>query len=138
MRNEKLIEARMERGWTQEVAAEKIGVSRVAYARWEEQGIIPRPWAINQAREAFKMTTEQLGFRKYPLSQSTNKHPTPISLGSVSEMADASTIPALVKIAISALTLAQQMYGYTIEELLLNAEQELRRLDTMTQQQPGK
>ena len=65
MRNQRLIEAREQRGWTQEKAAEKIGVSRVSYARWEEQGIIPRLWAMNQASEVFKMSPEQLGFRKY-------------------------------------------------------------------------
>ena len=68
MRNEKLVAAREDRGWSQAVAAEKIGVSRVAYARWEEQGLIPRLWAINRAREAFNMSAEQLGFRKYPSS----------------------------------------------------------------------
>ena len=59
MRNQRLIEAREQRGWTQEIASEKIGVSRVAYARWEEQGITPRLWAINQASEVFKMSAEQ-------------------------------------------------------------------------------
>src|SRR5258706_3150675 len=69
MRNEKLITAREERGWTQEKAAEKIGVSRVAYARWEEQGVIPHLSTISMACEAFKMTPQQLGFRKSAGSQ---------------------------------------------------------------------
>ena len=64
MRNEKLITAREERGWTQEKAAEKIGMSRVAYARWEEQGVIPHLSTISMACEAFKMTPQQLDFRK--------------------------------------------------------------------------
>ena len=69
MRNEKLITARKERRWTQEKAAEKIGVSRVAYARWEEQGVIPHLSTISMACEAFKMTPQQLGFRKSAGSQ---------------------------------------------------------------------
>lgn len=137
MRNEKLIEAREQRGWTQEVASEKIGVSRVAYARWEEQGITPRLWAINQAREVFKMTPEQLGFRKYASNTSTSRHLIPPSPVRSPEIADASTAPALIRVGVSALTLAQHLYGYTIDELLLYSEQELRRLDAMAQQQPG-
>jgi len=64
MRNEKLITAREEREWTQEKAAEKIGVSRVTYARWEEKGVIPHLSTLGMACKAFKMTSEQLGFRK--------------------------------------------------------------------------
>ena len=69
MRNEKLVTAREERGWTQEKAAEKIGVSRAAYARWEEKGVIPHLSTIGMASEAFKMTPQQLGFRKSVKSQ---------------------------------------------------------------------
>ena len=69
MRNVKLVTAREERGWTQEKAAEKIGVSRVAYARWEEKGVIPHLSTTGMASEAFKMTPEQLGFRKPVSSQ---------------------------------------------------------------------
>src|SRR5437588_13068063 len=69
MRNEKLITAREEREWTQEKAAEKIGVSRVTYARWEEKGVIPHLSTLRMACEAFKMTSAQLGFRKPSGSQ---------------------------------------------------------------------
>ncbi len=69
MRNEKLITAREEREWTQEKAAEKIGVSRVTYARWEEKGVIPHLSTLGMACKAFKMTSEQLGFRKPSGSQ---------------------------------------------------------------------
>lgn len=137
MRNEKLIEARIQRGWTQEVAAEKVRVSRVAYARWEEQGIIPRLWAINQAREAFNMTPEQLGFRRYSSGVSESGKVTPVSLASLPNTSDnAHAASDLVKLGVVALALARQAYGYTAEELLLSAEQEFRRLDTMTQQHP--
>ena len=101
MRNQRLIEAREQRGWTQEIASEKIGVSRVAYARWEEQGITPRLWAINQASEVFKMSAEQLGFKKYRSDTSASKHLTQISSIHISE---ATTIPALIKVGVSALT----------------------------------
>src|SRR5258708_12038139 len=76
MRNEKLFEAREQRCWTQAEVAEMIGVSRVTYARWEEQGVIPHPYAINKAREVFKMTPEQLGFRKYPSRSASSRPPT--------------------------------------------------------------
>lgn len=134
MRNEKLIIAREQRGWTQEVVAEKIGVSRVAYARWEEQGIIPRLWAINQARETFKMTPEQLGFWKYPSGTPTSQNLIPPSIVQMPEAMRAGSNPIILGMAVSALALARQMYGYTLEELLAKTEQELRRLDTMAQQ----
>ena len=41
MRNEKLITAREEREWTQEKAAEKIGVSRVTYCTLGRKGRDP-------------------------------------------------------------------------------------------------
>ena len=118
MRNEQLIEAREQRGWTQAVAAEKSGVSRVAYARWEEQGVIPRLWAINKARDAFKMTAEQLGFKKYPSTIPTGGLRTPASTLPSAGTARSETTPALVAVGIAALSLAQRLYGYPLEELL--------------------
>ena len=135
MRNEKLITARAERGWTQEEAAEKLGMSRVAYARWEEQGIIPRPYGIQKAREIFKMTAEQLGLRKYPSSRSVKRS---LTQAPSMHLADTGTPSALVRVGASALSLAQHMYGYPLDELLLSIEQELRRLDAMRQQHPEK
>src|SRR5215469_94458 len=82
------------------------------------------------------MTPEQLGFRKYASNTSTSRHLTQPSLVLSPEIANASTAPALIRVGVSALTLAQHLYGYTIDELLLHSEQELRRLDAMAQQQP--
>jgi transcriptional regulator with XRE-family HTH domain len=137
MRNEKLVEAREQRGWSQEVAAEKVGVTRVAYARWEEQGITPRLWAINKAREAFKMTAEQLGFRKYPTSAANNRSLITGSPVRVLRMPVAEATADVFNVAVSVLALAQQVYGCTLNELLFRLEQEMRRLDTMEQQQNG-
>lgn len=138
MRNDKLITARVDRGWTQEEAAEKLGMSRVAYARWEEQGIIPRPYGIQRAREIFKMTAEQLGFRKYPSSMPAKRSLTSAPLAHLAEVAETGTPSALIRVGASALSLAQHMNGYTLDELLLSIEQELRRLDAMRQQHPEK
>lgn len=136
MRNEKLIAAREDRGWSQAVAAEKIRVSRVAYARWEEQGLIPRLWAINRAREEFNMSAEQLGFKKYPTSVSASKSLTLAPSKDSAGVTDAGATPVILKVVVSALVIAQHMYGCTLEELLSRADQELRRLDAMTQQHP--
>jgi transcriptional regulator with XRE-family HTH domain len=138
MRNERLIAAREDRGWSQQVAAEKIGVSRVAYARWEEDGIIPRLWAINRAREEFNMSAEQLGFRRYPSGTPMNRSLAQTSSAYVSGANDAGTRSAIFKVGVSALALEQQIQGYTVDELLLCAELELRRLDMMIEKQPGK
>jgi tetratricopeptide (TPR) repeat protein len=137
MRNEKLIQARDERGWTQEVAAEKIGVSRVAYARWEEQGVLPRPWAINQAREAFKMTSEQLGFRKYASQTITTRSLIATSSVHVPGVTHVGAKVDMFSLVLSALAVVRQMYGCTLDELLLVTEQEMRRLDTLAQEHPG-
>jgi DNA-binding XRE family transcriptional regulator/tetratricopeptide (TPR) repeat protein len=139
MRNEKLIKAREERNWTQEDAAEKICVSRVTYARWEEQGIIPRPWAINEASKAFKMTPEQLGFRKYPSKTIISTGVTPVR--SVQVSPDAASALDMLSVGVRALALARQQYRWTFEELLSQTEREMRRLETMTQyegQEEGK
>jgi len=137
MRNEKLIEAREQRCWTQADVAEMIGVSRVTYARWEEQGVIPHPYAINKAREVFKMTPEQLGFRKYPSSPVTTSLKQAPS-GQVSEITSAGEKVDMFTIAASALALARQIYGCTLAELLCRIEQEMRRLDNMAQEHEGK
>ena len=134
MRNEKLVEAREQRGWSQAVAAEKIGVSRVAYARWEEQGLIPRLWAINRARETFNMSAEQLGFRKYPSGAANTQRLLTGSPVHVVRMSDAEATVDVFKIAVSVLAVAQQIHGCTLNELLFRLEQEMRRLDTMGQQ----
>lgn len=138
MRNEKLIEAREQRGWTQEVVAEKIGVSRVAYARWEEQGVVPRLWAINQASEIFHMTAEQLGFRKFASRSTTNKSLMPTSLVQVPGMMNAGADADMFSIALSALVLVQQMHGCTLDELLFRTEQEMRELNIMAKEHPEK
>ena len=134
MRNEKLITARIERGWTQEKAAEKIGVSRVAYARWEEKNVIPHLSTISMVCEAFKMTPEQLGFRKAtnaPVRISSSRmeltqEPTVVAVSSATDM---------FSIGILALSLAQQQHHWTSEELQARTEQEMRRLEMMQRKQ---
>src|SRR5690348_15382531 len=128
MRNEKLIAAREDRGWSQAVAAEKIGVSRVAYARWEEQGVIPRLWAINRAREAFNMSAEQLGFRKYLSGASSDRRRMQDPPKYVPEGTDA---VGMFEVAIMALLLARQQNQWTFGDLTLRVEAAIRRLDDM-------
>ena len=88
---------------------------------------------MNQASEVFKMSAEQLGFRKYSPNTSTSRHLLqPVSTHGA-ETNHADTGAALINIGRSALTLAHQLYGYSLEELLISTEQELRRLDIMAQ-----
>jgi transcriptional regulator with XRE-family HTH domain len=135
MRNEKLIQAREQRNWTQEDVAEEIGITRTAYARWEEKGVIPRPWAIKQACAVFKMSPEQLGFKKYASEVSTlagGKHlvlPSSLPVPSANGVGTASD---MLSIGISALMLYRHTHECTLEELLFKVEQEMRRMD-MTQ-----
>lgn len=60
--NEKLQKARKERRWSVEVAAEKIGISRTTYLRWEHGRQAPHDSTLLLACEAFKMSAAQLGF----------------------------------------------------------------------------
>lgn len=122
MRNEKLITAREERRWTQEKAAEKVGVSRVAYARWEEKGIIPHLSTINMVCNAFKMTPESLGFREpvnIPVRISSGIQLSTTAIGNAN----------MLSIGVLALSLAQRQYSWTFEDLRARTEQEMRRLE---------
>jgi len=60
--NEKLRKARRDRRWTIEEAAERIGVSRTTYIRWEQGTQKPQSLPLNYVCKAFSMTPEQLGF----------------------------------------------------------------------------
>ncbi|MGB8346344.1 MAG: helix-turn-helix transcriptional regulator [Ktedonobacteraceae bacterium] len=60
--NEKLIKARNDRHWSIARAAEKIGVSRTTYLRWEHSNQFPHGSTILLACDAFNMSAEQLGF----------------------------------------------------------------------------
>lgn len=60
--NEKLRKARNDRHWSVERAAEKVGVSRTTYLRWEHGEQFPHGYSIAQACDAFNMSAEQLGF----------------------------------------------------------------------------
>lgn len=133
MENEKLVAAREDRNWTQEEVANKIGVTRTAYARWEK-GIIPRPWAINQTCEIFHMTPEQLGFKQSVNKLILTSSPL-VPITEVSIVTNANTATNLFNIGVQALALAQKQYRWTFEELQAKTEQEMRRLDTMELQQ---
>lgn len=61
-RNEKLIAAREARGWSQTKAAEKIGMSRVHYARLEVGTIIPHGSTVSLMCQAFQMSAVALGY----------------------------------------------------------------------------
>lgn len=63
--NEKLRKARKDRYWSIEVAAEKIGISRTTYLRWEHGEQIPHASTLLLACEAFNMSAAQLGFETF-------------------------------------------------------------------------
>lgn len=67
-RNEKLIAAREARGWSQEVASEKIGMSRVHYARLEVGANTPHGSTVGLMCQAFRMSAADLGYPQFRLS----------------------------------------------------------------------
>src|SRR5713226_3186340 len=62
MLNQRLREARDEKLWSIETAAEKVGVTWLTYSRWEHGETNPHPYNLGQLREAFGKSPEELGF----------------------------------------------------------------------------
>src|SRR5438874_7826076 len=79
------------------------------------------------------MTPEQLGPRKY-----ASKNLIPTSSIPILAATNVGAKVDMFSIGLSALTLAQQMYGCTLDELLFRTEQEMRKLDTMAQERHEK
>lgn len=60
--NEKLIQARLNRCWTQEEACEQVGVPNVrSWQRWETEGVIPSLYFRKRLCEVFGLSLEDLG-----------------------------------------------------------------------------
>ncbi len=60
--NEKLIQARLRKGWTQEEACEQVGVPNVrSWQRWETEGVVPSPYFRKRLCEVFGLSLEELG-----------------------------------------------------------------------------
>lgn len=106
MRNEKLIRARQDRGWTQAKAAEKIGISLSEYKKWEAGVHYPPATTGGYASDAFKMSVEQLGLRSPQTSLPSLSH---------TRMAIPTTF---FDVGIAALLEAQQCNGWTFEQLM--------------------
>src|SRR5579859_7623722 len=60
--NYRLQIARDQKLWTQEEAAEKVGVDPQTFWRWENGEQRPRKYALRKLAEVFGMSTVQLGF----------------------------------------------------------------------------
>lgn len=62
--NEKLFAARIEKGWSQEEAAEAVGVAPRTYQRWEHGDALPNFASRRLLHQAFGATDEELGFHQ--------------------------------------------------------------------------
>ncbi|GCE15322.1 helix-turn-helix transcriptional regulator [Tengunoibacter tsumagoiensis] len=63
--NEKLINARLSKQWTQEEACEKLGVpSARTWQRWEREGVTPSLYFRKKLCEVFCLSLEDLGFEQ--------------------------------------------------------------------------
>jgi transcriptional regulator with XRE-family HTH domain len=60
--NKQLLQARIARRWTITVAAQRIGIGRSTYVRWEQGLQFPRQSGLMLACKAFNLSPEQLGF----------------------------------------------------------------------------
>ncbi len=63
-KREKLVEARYRKGWSQEEAAEQIGVGRTTLSALERGMTNPHPFHIMRLCETYETTTERLGLVK--------------------------------------------------------------------------
>jgi transcriptional regulator with XRE-family HTH domain len=61
MDGHRLSAAREEKGWTQEEAAERVGVHPITYARWEKGRAFPRPYPRRQLCKVYGKSAEELG-----------------------------------------------------------------------------
>ena len=61
MERTKLATARYEKGWSQEEVAERVGVTRNTFSKWERGVVTPYPFHIHRLCKLFVKTTEELG-----------------------------------------------------------------------------
>ncbi len=130
-KNERLIQAREQRGWSQSKAADKIGISRVHYARLESGLVQPHGTTIGMICDAFNMSAEALGLRKFASITSRTgfivvQQPTlrtPVVMNG--------TDIDIFHVSMKGLVLAQQQMGWTSDELLAQVYAEMGRLTAM-------
>ncbi len=60
--NERLRQARAKKRWTQEEAAEEIGIARKTYIEWEQGKQLPHISTLNMACKTFQVSPEDLGY----------------------------------------------------------------------------
>jgi transcriptional regulator with XRE-family HTH domain/uncharacterized protein HemY len=64
--NERLRQARIERGWSQEALAEKLGTNGFTVSRWELGQAVPSPYYRHKLAEVFAQTLASLGLLPAP------------------------------------------------------------------------
>ncbi|GHO88032.1 helix-turn-helix domain-containing protein [Dictyobacter formicarum] len=127
--NEKLRNARHDRRWSLDEAADKVKVSRTTYVRWEQGTQRPHGSSLNMVCEAFKMTPEQLGFRSFATVAVNKLQLAPLQ---TSEPVSGAASVNVLNFGVLALLLAQQQNGWTLNELEEEVMQEIKRQNTST------
>lgn len=134
MHNQKLRAARDKKRWTIETAAEKVGVSWLTYSRWEKGTQKPHPTTLDMLCKAFNLPPEELGFiLETGVSTAITGSDQPAIPSQLNSIVAASSTNML-SIGVLALSLAQNQYHWTSDELRLMIEQEIKRLDEMKRQ----
>lgn len=73
--NEKLRQARIDRRWTVDHAARRIGISRTTYLRWEQGTQVPHDSSLMLVCKAFNLSPEKLGFVQEALNTPIGENP---------------------------------------------------------------
>src|SRR5438034_882467 len=162
--NTRLQEAREHKLWTLEEAAEAIGVDVQTFWRWENYVQWPRKYALRKLCAVFERSVEELGFGRSPgtfahahpaeeMEQDEVLPPTSTAVHTFARAAkptitsmervpsehvpgeiDGGTPVDMLSIGVVALLLARQHYNWSLDELQFRTEQEMKKLDIMTQQ----
>ena len=98
---ERIKQLRLEKGWTQEVLAKLLGVSRLAVARWETGERRPRKKYLDKLAEVFGVSMEELlgvelkgeDRKELKVFKASEKNVDPLALKVVQEILHAKGIP---------------------------------------------
>ncbi len=130
-KNTKLYNARIDRAWSQERAATEVGVVRKTYIEWESGLRQPNISLLGDICKAFNMTPQQLGFTTY----TTLIKPIQSDIALPHKNTNASV--GMFQIGITALALARLENNWTLEELRIVMQLEMKRLETMSDNTNG-
>lgn len=142
MSNRRLLQARVQRHWTQEQAAENIGVWVSTYRRWEAGTRLPHASSLHLLCEVFQQSAEDLGFpAQWYMKPERGARLTQTEEADLSEETEAVPIPTdLLEIGLHALRMGQRERGWSkqqIQEYLMSQISHHHQPDAISRRESG-